>query len=409
MRTTVYTDADGGSRPRSPRSVLPESVVTIVRQTIAALAVALCLGLMTIVAALAQPVLPQRTALPPNLQALVDIKERTRALGGAPKLAEVRPEPPSSLVVALSNRQATTTKSELLARLARAVNVEAAVYLPGLEADVTSGGPAAAAARRSEYDRARTYIQSLPDGPITVDIPLAHIGSHSISIDPNTWSPTSPYKCCTVLGPITNGWAVKGSSFDVNYDLAYWTSETWAAGGSAAEDAYFFDSIHVGGHDGYQSEASFGRSPSGSCFNPNPNRTPPSGCVFNGLQLNQPLSCPQGVPCPYPGPGANPARYHTRVYDAFVPDVHSDTGAGGFGTWSLGDVHHDNNNHTCSDDYNGSRDRMTNAFRDSSGANLWFVSQITQSNSGNAGYYGDGTPTCSTYYDGILTFVWLSS
>ena len=131
----------------------------------------------------------------------------------------------------------------------------------------------------------------------------------------------------------------------MQFDLQNWTSKTWKIVDGSTQWVYIYDKRHTGGKNAWR-KAEYQLAPVDSEDPPKP-------------------------------------RYHIRLFGSFVKDSHSPS----FGWWSVGDAHHDNMWHNCTDDWENSEALTRDSFKDAQGNPLWFVGAIWQTDFGNAGNY----------------------
>lgn len=304
------------------------------------LIVASLLTALTATVSLAQGPGSKNVQVPQDQQDFINAKEKARKEAGAPA------EPPADGEIARDNQpvrlftgKVQMTKAELLA-LVDADEAAEQAYLAWLERE---GHADVAQKRRNEYEAERRRIRALPHDPVQLELPGVEVGRQSIDYTRTTYKDNDP------KDPINVIFYGAGSAWSVHYDLTTtgWASTLWQdTGCSGTQRVFIYDSSHTGGWDGWR-------------------------------QNEYPMT-PQGSPC-YPG-----ARDHIRLFQRLVLDSHSP----GYGSWSVTSAHHDNNLHTCSDDWEGPEARLTNAFRDANGNPLWFVGAIWESDIGNAGTHG---------------------
>ncbi len=240
------------------------------------------------------------------------------------------------------------TKAQLLTDL-EAARIADESYFDQLK---RNGGSEAVQHMREEYDKRKRAIEALPDGPIHLDIPGVEIGWHSISFSSFTYSGSQQ------KDPINVVFYRVGSAYDVDYDMRNWTRLRWQSTGcGSSQRVYIWDAQHTGGWDGWRDMQ---------------------------YQLERDASWYCGSP-----------RYHIRLFGSFVRDSHSP----GFGWWSVGDAHHDNQWHTCTDGWENAEQIVLESFQNADGSPLWFVGVRWQYDLGNAGYY-----QCA-YNDGRAWFI----
>lgn len=244
-----------------------------------------------------------------------------------------------------------TTKSELLAAWRELLERD-----QGYLAEIERVSPEGAQRIREEYLAERRRIEALPDGPIQLSIPSVEVGTHSQYTSNATWDSDS------AVDPINIVFYRKGAAWDVQYDMKNWAIDgrKWEGASGSSQRAYIYDAMHTGGWDGWR---------------------------WDQYQL-KPLGDSE-----WPS-----ARYHIRLFQSFVQDSH-----GQFGWWTVGDAHHDNYGHTCSDDWEGAEQRAEDAFRNADGTPRWFVGAIWEGSYNNA-----GTWQCA-YNNGNATYIELTS
>lgn len=304
------------------------------------LVVASLLTVLTATVSLAQGPGSKNAQVPPDQQDLINAKEKARQEAGAPA------EPPADGEVARSNQpvrqftgQVQMTKAELLALVDAGEAAEQA-YLAWLERE---GHADVAQKRRNEYEAERRRIKALPNDPVQLEIPGVEVGHGSINFSKTTYKNSDLNDPKDPINVIFYG---AGSAWSVHYDLINWTSTLWQdTSCSGTQQVFIYDSSHTGGWDGWR-QNEFPMTPGTTCW-----------------------------------PGA---RDHLRLFQRLVLDSHSP----GYDSWSVTSAHHDNNSHSCSDDWEGPETRLTNAFRDANGNPLWFVGAIWESDIGNAGTHG---------------------
>ena len=229
------------------------------------------------------------------------------------------------------------TKAQLLADLeaAQAADNE---YFNQLE---RNGGSKAVQRIREQYEKQRRGIEALPDGPISLKIPSVEVGRHSICFSTFTYSGSQR------KDPINVVFYRVGRAWDVDYDMRNWTRLRWQGTSwcGSSQRVYICDAQHTGGWNGWRN-------------------------------MQYQLERDTGWYCGSP-------RYHIRLFGSFVRD--SDTPS--FGWWSVGDAHHDNRWHTCTDGWENAESTVLNSFQNADGSPLWCVGVRWQADLGNAGHF----------------------
>jgi len=203
-------------------------------------------------------------------------------------------------------------------------------------------GAEQAAQLRAQYSKTKEEIDNLPANRVVeIEIPVTEVGEHSIHFSSFTYNSSGKK-----LDPINVIFYNVGSAWDVQFDLQNWTSIQWKTITDASTQwVYIWDKIHYGGQDVWRKQ-DYQLAPVGSANAPWP-------------------------------------RYHIRLFGSFTRDSHSP----GFGAWTIGDAHHDDMWHDCTDDWEVAEAMVRASFKDSNGNPMWFVGTIWQTDLGNAGNY----------------------
>lgn len=267
---------------------------------------------------------------------LVAEKAQQRAHAGLPPLIVTGPFVSPRQAVRLFVGAVQVTKAELQASL-QASMASNRNYLASLE---RQGGTETVRRIRERYAGQQRWIDLLSDHGVALNVPGVEVGTQSISFS------TFTYDSSVAKDPTNLIFYRVGSSYDVQWDLQYWTSNKWRNTECGSwQQVYIWDAQHTGGWNGWR----------GMEYQMEPTDT--SWC---------------GTP-----------RDHLRLFGSFVRDSHSP----GFGWWTVGAAHHDNWGHTCTDDWDGSESRVADSFKDAQGRLLWFVSSIWTANLGNSGTF----------------------
>lgn len=226
-------------------------------------------------------------------------------------------------------------------------------YLSQLEQNY----PESAQRKREAYQEERRRIEALPDGPVELEIPSVEVCKHSISFSNFAYGSGGPSDPVNLLF-----WNV-ATSWDVDYDLQNWTDERWEHSCGGTLQVGIWDSAHAGGWDSmnnhdYQLNP---ESDSTACFSP-------------------------GVP-----------RTHLRLWGSNVRDSH-----GEYNYWTVGQAHHDNWGHSCTDDWDVAQGRVVGSFLDGNSNPLWFVGQMW-----NQWLNNKGTFQCA-WSDGVADYIELT-
>ncbi len=197
-------------------------------------------------------------------------------------------------------------------------------------------------------------LTSLPE-TYAKEVPLYGVetGGHSIRYTNRTYDYEYNLK-----DPINVFFYRVGSSADVDFDMRRWTYYRWddTTCGST-QRVYIWDSGHRGGWDGWKSQD-------------------------KQMQINNDWWC-------------GSARYHLRIFQGHVRDSDSY----GFGVWSMGGAHWDNQYHQSGGYWESAESAVVRSFKDRYNRPLWFVGRIWTSRLNNRG------PIGGHYNDGYATFI----
>ncbi len=240
----------------------------------------------------------------------------------------------------------------------------------------THGASVANEARRRFLEQQEQLKLGIPPEGKTLTVEMAHVGEHSIE-----FSDTSYKTDGSSSDPVSAVFYGVGSEWDVDFDLRYWTSQSWESSdggicGDPSQSVWLNEVDHGGVNSWYYQD--------------------------NGWQRVQDQ-------CAF-GDRAHMRFWAARTYDAYH----------GYGSWSVATPHWETIpwykcigpswNQTCWWDYSGhhvysweeGRAMVERSFRTGnslSGTPLWFVGAIYRQTVANAGQY-KGLP-----WDGQAVFV----